>query len=108
MIKRISLAVVVMISVAACKKTIINPLGINPKCKSAKLVGFDARKCGCCGGFLVNIDGVVFRSQTNLAALNSDFDLDKISFPKNIALCFETTKDNCGNTVLEVKKVVME
>lgn len=93
-------------SFVACKKVIFNPLGINGNCKTAILVAQDLRKCACCGGFFIDVDGQRFLTQTDLGVLNNDFADGKITFPQEVQICFKQAKNRCGNDgLIDILKI---
>lgn len=95
-----------LLCISSCKKIIVNPLGLNPLCKDAVLLSIDGTMCGCCGGFLFQVDGQTFRSETAIEDLNDAFAFDKLSFPMNVGICFQDQKDDCGNRILKITKIV--
>jgi len=71
------------------------------------IVGIDGTMCGCCGGWIINIEDV--RYLIDSMPENSGLDLAKETFPITVKLNWQLVSNGCSVlnriTVLRIKKI---
>ena len=71
------------------------------------ITGLDARMCMCCGGWIINIDDVVYLIDT--MPKNSDIDLATETFPVTVKLDWQLIDGACSTfnriKVQRIKKI---
>ena len=72
------------------------------------LEGVDPTFCGCCGGWIIQIDGLEGNFRIENVPDKSDVDLQNDTFPMNVKLNYELDRE-CGGieylTVIKIEKV---
>lgn len=67
---------------------------------SATILGADYRKCGCCGGWFIEIEQDTFRFFE--APNNSNVDLNSTSYPLKVDVKWRELEDACMSDLIEV------
>lgn len=69
---------------------------------AATYTGIDPKKCAspCCGGFLLNIDGVTYQT----TEIPSSFNFDAQKIPQKLLVKFELTPISCAK-VIKIKEI---
>ncbi len=67
---------------------------------SAKITGYDMRKCACCGGWLIEIEGVKDIKHFDKAPKGLKIDLQDTKFPVLVNLNWTKTDTFCGNGII--------
>jgi len=97
-------AVILLISallIVSCEKTKYKSTGT--------ITEPDYRKCMCCGGYFIEIDGNQYNF--NKSTLPENFTFDDTQLPLCVELNFEPKADDCSNsgvnwiTVLKIRKI---
>lgn len=93
----------ILLFTAACKKD-------NSYSYNAEIIGMDGRYCGCCGGFMVVIDG---KSPTNgdafflISEIPSSYKIDNsTTFPVKVKINFSIDEGKCSNNFIRISKIV--
>jgi hypothetical protein len=79
----------ISIALSSCWKCIKNPTGT--------IIGFDATKCGCCGGYFMVINGDTLLTQANLGEKLPMLNTADFIFPLTVNVAFVKETGNCGN-----------
>lgn len=66
---------------------------------TATISGFDMTLCGCCGGWIINIDNEVSDKRFSTLPQDSNIDLENSTFPINVQLNWTESDDYCGNGI---------
>ncbi len=67
---------------------------------SAKIIGFDASFCACCGGWLIEIDENENLKRFDVLPKNATIDLQNATFPLLVNLNWTKTDTYCGNGII--------
>lgn len=69
------------------------------------ITGYDMTKCGCCGGWIINIDDVSYL--TDSIPDYSSFNIAEETFPIAVKLDWQMNEKGCLNkiTVQRIKKI---
>jgi len=67
---------------------------------SAKITGYDMRKCACCGGWLIEIEDIKAVKHFDNLPENSQIDLQNTTFPLSVNINWTETDTYCGNGVI--------
>jgi hypothetical protein len=79
----------ILILLCSCWKCTKNFMG--------KIIGFDATKCGCCGGYFMVINGDTLLTQTNLGEKLPMLNTADFIFPLTVNVAFVKETGNCEN-----------
>ena len=107
--KKIFIAILACILfVTACKKNTAQQSGadsVNNALVSSEgtITGMDSRKCACCWGWLIEIDGKEYKFDKIPEA--SSFDLNSISYPANVKIEWKDAQGNCSGQLIEVLSI---
>ena len=66
---------------------------------TAVISGLDATLCGCCGGWIITIDGQDFINRFSELPQGANIDLQNENFPLNVQLNWSESEEFCGNGV---------
>lgn len=93
--KNIIIILLTIFTFSSCQKNDLDYVG--------KIIEEDFSECGCCGGFIIKIDGNQYNIvEQNLAANN--LDLKNAKLPMNVTLNFTIPTSGCENFI-EVQKI---
>jgi hypothetical protein len=70
------------------------------------IVGADLTMCGCCGGWIINIDSLTYRFDA--VPTDSKINLEKETFPLKVKLDWQLINNGCPLnriTVTRIKKI---
>lgn len=67
------------------------------------ITGMDGRKCACCWGWLIEIDGKQYKFDKIPDA--SSFDLNSISYPEKVNIEWRDAQGDCSGQLIEVLSI---
>lgn len=91
--------------IAACNKnTNSNALTkdsiIQAAISEGTITGMDGRKCACCWGWLIKIDGKEYKFDK--IPETSSLDINNISYPKTVKIEWQDAQGDCSGQLIEV------
>ena len=66
---------------------------------TATILGFDMTLCGCCGGWIIDINGEEAGQRFSDLPQNSTIDLQNATFPLTVQLNWSDSNEYCGNGI---------
>ena len=66
---------------------------------TAKILGFDMTLCGCCGGWIISIDGNDSNLRFSELPKESNIILENAEFPLLVKLNWSESNDYCGRGI---------
>ncbi|MEL6535243.1 MAG: hypothetical protein AAFQ98_07530 [Bacteroidota bacterium] len=67
---------------------------------TATIEGFDMTLCGCCGGYIINIEGQDGIRRFEVLPSGSDIDLETADYPISVKLDWSDSDAYCGNGIV--------
>jgi hypothetical protein len=92
----------------ACKKNADQQTTANAAYNTAihsngTITGMDSRKCACCWGWLVEINGKEYKFDRIPGA--SSFDLNNITYPAKVKIEWQDVQGSCNGRLIEVLSI---
>jgi len=94
------LILLTFVALASCNKDSDNFKSVGT------ITGVDGTMCGCCGGYIINIDNV--RYLFDSIPKNSDLDLQQETFPLTVKLDWQLINSGCPPIRIEVLRIKKE
>ncbi|CAN5591250.1 hypothetical protein BH10BAC2_BH10BAC2_20910 [soil metagenome] len=95
------------IIVTACTKNTghqaTTNIAINAVNSEGTITGMDGRKCACCWGWLIEIDGKQYKFDK--IPESSSFNLNNISYPANVNIKWKDAEGDCSGKLIEVLSI---
>ncbi|NQU54496.1 MAG: hypothetical protein HQ522_18385 [Bacteroidetes bacterium] len=83
----------------ACEKEELLP-------SEGKITGLDHRKCGCCGGWFIEIESSTYRFYES--PIISELDLMNETFPVFVRLAWSKDETGCGIDLIKIGAIMKE
>jgi hypothetical protein len=96
---------VILFSVVSCNKHDDHYMA------SGTITGYDLRQCACCGGLMIEIDGLPADNGQNLARIANDAQLGfsySDTYPKRIRFDYIELQAFCGGRTIEITRLRRE
>ena len=78
----------------------------NMKFSKGTIKGYDLTLCGCCGGYLIEIDGETFRFFDEDIQGNNPFTSGDMDYPVHVLIEWSPKTGECAGMRINVQKVI--